>query len=93
MDSPSRPVHFRRLGPPTSPVWGNWFRRASRYEVACGDEPREILSLHRLDVLLDGRRHPADFWACVAAADEAFAAGETGAFIEWPSGQRRSLAD
>jgi hypothetical protein len=88
MESPVRPVGFRRVKPPTSRRW-NPLRLASRYEVVFGDDSRTILTLDALDALLEGRRYPADFWACVAAADDAHLRGEASTLIEWPSGQRR----
>jgi hypothetical protein len=45
-----------------------------------------------MEVTLDGRSFPADFWACVNAADEAFAAGNADVLIEWPSGRHANLA-
>jgi hypothetical protein len=34
------------------------------------------MSLRELDKLLGARRFPADFWACVEAADAAFLRGD-----------------
>ncbi|MDR0341598.1 MAG: hypothetical protein LBI49_00525 [Nocardiopsaceae bacterium] len=61
------------------------FRRQRRYEVHRPDGRHRVLSLRELDVLLNGRAYPADFWACVHAADEAFARGDHDSLIEWPS--------
>ena len=66
---------------------GSLFRRSRRYEVRSDSETR-VMTLHQLDALLGARSTPADFWACVNAADAAFAAGDTDARFEWPSGRR-----
>jgi hypothetical protein len=72
-----RADRVRRLGP---------FRRIERrYRVRFLDGTELVLSLAGLDSLLDARRTPADFWACVHAADTAYAAGETLTQVEWPS--------
>lgn len=68
------------------------FRRARGYEVASADGERRTVSLRELDSVLDGRAVPADFWACVEAADAVFDAGDKDAFIEWPSGRRADRA-
>jgi len=48
------------------------------------DGSRRRVSFGRLDTLLDGRKYPADFWACVHAADEAAGCDVT----VWPSGEQ-----
>ena len=64
------------------------FRRLKRgrhsYEVAMSDGSRRRVSFGQLDTLLDGRKYPADFWACVHAADEAAGCDVT----VWPSGEQ-----
>jgi len=57
-------------------------RRA--YEVGLGDGSRRRVSLSQLDRMVDARKYPADFWACVPAADDAWTAGG-GSFLQWPS--------
>lgn len=72
-----RSDRVRRLGP---------FRRTERlYRVTFTDGSERVLSRAALDSLLNARRMPADFWACVDAADRAFAAGDTVTRVEWPS--------
>ncbi len=56
-----------------------------RYEVWQDTEPVRSMTLHELDVLLDGRHKPADFWATAAAA---YDAGDREAVIDYP-GYRR----
>jgi hypothetical protein len=58
------------------------------YEVGMSDDSRRRVSLRELDNLVDGRRYPADFWACVRAVDEARATGDDATHI-WPSGERQ----
>jgi hypothetical protein len=59
-----------------------------QYNVWSDDGFGFSVSLSGLDTLLDARRYPADFWACVQAADRAFKAGDLQAVFEWPSGRR-----
>ena len=67
----------RRIGP---------FRRSPRrYRLGHPDGSETVLSLAALDSILEARRTPADFWACVDAADTAYAAGDTVTRVEWPS--------
>ena len=47
-----------------------------------------VVSIGKLDQLLDGRRVPADFWAAVEAADNAYAGGDRSGWIESGSGRR-----
>lgn len=46
------------------------------------------VTLQGLDTLLDGGRFPADYWACVHAADDLFKSGDRDGVVEWPSGRR-----
>jgi hypothetical protein len=64
------------------------FRPARRYEVFDVTGGARVVTLHQLDSLLEGRAVPADFWACVDAADLAFSAGDLDVLIEWPTGRR-----
>jgi hypothetical protein len=63
-------------------------RPTRRYELHYPSGERRVVTLDQLDAVLDGQSFPADFWACVNAADEAFVAGNTDVLIEWPSGRR-----
>jgi hypothetical protein len=63
------------------------FRRVRRYEVYYPTGEHRVVTLRQLHATLQGRTSPADFWVCVGAADEAFAAGETDRLIEWPTGR------
>lgn len=63
-----------------------------QYNVWFEDGPGFSVSLSGLDTLLEGGRFPADFWACVHAADRAFKAGDRDAVFEWPTGHRRDSA-
>jgi hypothetical protein len=67
-------------------------RHVRRYELHYPSGEHQVVTLDQMDAALDGRSFPADFWACVNAADEAFAAGNTDVLIEWPSGRRAGLA-
>lgn len=61
-----------------------------RYEVALADGTLRQVSLGELDSLLDARRYPADFWACVHAADEErghLGDREQSRMTSWPSGR------
>lgn len=77
------PVRLRRVadGPPTL---RSAYRQQRRYEIHQPDGRHQVLSLRKLDALLNGRACPADFWACVHTSDEAFARGDHEALIEWP---------
>jgi hypothetical protein len=60
-----------------------------RYEVAMSDGTIRQVSFGGLDSLLDARHNPADFWACVHAADnerEHLGDQETPRMVTWPSG-------
>ncbi|UQX89258.1 hypothetical protein M6D93_04455 [Jatrophihabitans telluris] len=76
-------------GPPSI---GSPFRRPRRYEVTASMGASRIVTLRHLDSLLDGRRVPADFWACVNSADLANVDGDAAAVFDWPSGHRSSPA-
>jgi hypothetical protein len=39
------------------------------YEVVMSDDTTRLVSFSELDKMLDARHFPADFWACVHAAD------------------------
>jgi hypothetical protein len=67
-------------------------RPTRRYELHYPSGEHRVVTLDQLDAALDGRSFPADYWACVNAADEAFVAGNTDVLIEWPSGRRTNLA-
>jgi hypothetical protein len=43
------------------------------------------MNFRQLDKFLDARRFPADFWACMEAADRAYAQRDP-RLIEWPTG-------
>src|SRR6478752_2579246 len=58
-------------------------RRA--YEVSLSDGSRRRVSRSELDKMLDARKYPADVWACMQTADDAWTAGDD-SFLEWPSG-------
>jgi len=58
------------------------------YNVWYDDGFGMSVSLAGLDTLFDARKYPAEFWACVAAADRAFKSGDTEAVFEWPIGRR-----
>lgn len=80
-------LRFRRANEPA----GHWSRIAGtrrRYELSQQDGARWAVALARLDKLLDRRAYPADFWACVKAADDAWESGEPDARINWPEGTR-----
>lgn len=68
------------------------FRRVRRYEVTGPAHETRVLTLYQLDTLLHARMRPADFWACVDAADAAYAAGDPDVLIEWPTGRRTDHA-
>jgi hypothetical protein len=76
-------IQRRNRGPALRP--GRWKRH---YNVWYDDGFGMSVSLSGLDTLLDARRVPADFWACVEAADAAFMAGDRDAVIEWPTARR-----
>lgn len=82
------PIYLQRQDLPARKLTG---RRRRRYLVRNSDGPPNSLALHELDKLLDGRAFPADFWACVTAADELFDAGDRHGLIEWPIGRRVEL--
>ena len=65
-------------------------RRA--YELRFSDGSSERCSFGELDRVADGRRYPADFWACVNAADQARAEGDADSMFEWPNGRRLPVA-
>ena len=83
MDASPRVVTIRRVG--------DWrglrrLRHGGRsYEVGLSDGSRRRVSFGKLDKLLDARKYPADYWACVLAADDARARGDD-SFLQWPSG-------
>lgn len=64
---------------------GRGVRHKRQYELRFRDGGAASCSLKRLDELLDARSTPADFWAVIGAADEAFKAGDD-RLLEWPSG-------
>ncbi len=64
------------------------FRRQRQYEIYRSNGERSVVGLAEPRALLNGRKYPADFWACVDAADEAFTSGFHDVLIDWPSGQR-----
>ena len=64
------------------------FRRVRRYELHDADGVTRMVTLHGLDSMLNARAAPADFWACVRAADAAFEAGDLDSLVEWPTGRR-----
>jgi hypothetical protein len=68
------------------------FRRVRRYEVHYSTGEHRVVTLRQLDSVLQARTMPADFWVCVGAADEAFAAGELDRLIEWPTGRTSDRA-
>ena len=80
-------IQRRNKGPAVLPE--RWKRQ---YNVWFDDGFAFSVSLHGLDTLLEGGRFPADFWACVKAADSAFKAGDRDAVFEWPSGRRLATA-
>lgn len=65
---------------------GRRWKHKRQYELRFRDGGAASCSLTRLDELLEARRTPADFWAVVHAADEAFEAGDD-RLLEWPSGR------
>jgi hypothetical protein len=67
-------------------------RRVRRYEVSDPTGEIRVVTLHQLDSLLQARAMPADFWACVDAADAAYTAGDRDVLIEWPTGRRSDRA-
>lgn len=76
-------AYFRRTG-----IRKSRPRRKSReYEVTFTDGSVQTLRLSKLDRLVEARRIPADFWACIDAADSAAARGDTRSAVEWPSGR------
>jgi len=58
-------------------------RRA--YEVSLSDGSRRRVSLRDIDTMVGASKYPADFWACVQAADDAWSTGDD-SFLQWPSG-------
>lgn len=86
MDDSPRVLTIRRVG--------DWrgLRRLTHgrrsYEVGLSDGSRRRVSLGALDTLLGARKYPADFWACVRAADDARARGDD-LILQWPSGVRQ----
>lgn len=88
MASTASPVAFRRLdGPRRFRLFGT----QRRYEVHFDDGSTLVVAPTALDRLMKGRQYPADYWACVEAADAAHAVGDLNAVVEWPTGKRRSL--
>jgi len=85
-DGPMAELTLRRVpdGPRTI---GSAFRRVRRYEVDYLNGESRTVTLRKLDSVLHAREAPADFWACVRAADSAFAEGRLEARVEWPSGR------
>jgi len=65
---------------------GRGLRHKRQYELRFRDGGAASCSLKRLDELLDAKSTPADFWAVVGAADEAFKTGDD-RLLEWPSGR------
>ena len=63
-------------------------RRIRRYEVSDPTGGPRVVTLRQLDSLLQARSMPADFWACVDAADAAYSDGDQAVLIEWPTGRR-----
>lgn len=76
-------IQRRDKGPSLLPE--RWRRH---YNVWFDDGFGFSVTLQGLDTLLDGSRFPADFRACVQAADELFKAGDRKGVVEWPSGNR-----
>ena len=60
-------VAFRRIADRRG--LGRFLGGGRRYEVAMADGTLRKMTLRELDALLDARHNPADFWACVDAAD------------------------
>lgn len=59
------------------------------YEVSMSDGTLRRVSFGALDKLVDARRYPADFWACVHAADserDRLGDGEEPRMTWWPNG-------
>lgn len=67
MQAGARVAGFRRLEDRRG--IGRLFRGRRVYEVVMSDDTTRLVSFSELDKLLDGRHFPADFWACVHAAD------------------------
>jgi hypothetical protein len=64
-----------------------------RYEVVMADGRLRQVSFGELDSLLDARGYPADFWACVHAADrerDRLGDYEQPRMTEWPNGARHA---
>jgi hypothetical protein len=76
-------IQRRDKGPAVLPE--RWRRH---YNVCFEDGFAIFVSFSGLDTLLDVGRYPADFWACIQAADQAFKSGDREAVFEWPGGQR-----
>lgn len=81
-------VRIQKIGEKRSLL--TW-RRRGVYKVWSGDGTVETMTLAELDNRLEARRFPADYWATVNAANEAFNADEAGVAIEWPIGKRVNL--
>jgi hypothetical protein len=64
-------LRFRRIRDDTS-LMARLLRRQRRYEVHQPDGHRRVVTFVELDRLLNGRAYPADFWACIRAADGIF---------------------
>ena len=63
------------------------------YEVSMSDGTLRLLSFAELDKVVDARRHPADFWACVQAVDaerDHLGDHEQPRITSWPSGTPRA---
>jgi hypothetical protein len=67
--------------------------RRKRYEVRYRDGGAASCSFSRLDAVLEAKRVPADFWALVGAADEAFRNGDGHSLFDWPTGSRRESGE
>jgi hypothetical protein len=80
-------VSLRRVAGGTRTI-GSVFRRARSYEVFDPTGGSRVVTLPQLDLLLDARAWPDDFWNCVDAADQAFSAGDRDVLIEWPTARR-----
>ena len=80
------PTYFRRTEKRSG--WWRFGRERHRYEVRGPDGQSVVVSLGKLDKLLEGRRFPADFWAAVNEADHAFDSGDRDSWIELGTGRR-----
>jgi hypothetical protein len=80
-------VNLRRVADGPRSI-GSGFRHVRRYEFSDSTGVPRLVTLHELGSLLNSRALPADFWACVAAADTAFSSGDVQAYFQWPTGQR-----